>query len=113
LLLIGISSAWKKTAVPLELAANMPWTVGCWWILQRHGAAFSTQFDETDTVSPISTVENGSPPVSHNLSILDGNLFATFQHETSLKTLKSLPSNKQYEACELLDQSRKLWLSKK
>jgi hypothetical protein len=55
------------------------------------------------TVSAILTVINGFPP----------NRFATFQHETSWKTLKSLPSNKQSETCELLNQSRKLWLSKK
>ena len=71
-------------------------------------------------VSPIPSagephnVKNGSPPTSHDTSILDGNMFNTFQHEVSVKTLKqkSRPE-KQSKGCDLYDNVKKVWESEK
>ena len=56
-------------------------------------------------------VKNCSPPTSHDLSVLDGNLFAQLQSKASRNTLK-VKSSKQSETCELMDQTKKIWLSK-
>lgn len=61
-------------------------------------------------------VPKGSPPLSHDLSILDGNLFATLQHDASRATLRAIDAGQvegQSETCELIDQTNKLWKSRK
>lgn len=56
-------------------------------------------------------VKNGSPPTSHDTSILDGNLFATLQTEASAKTLALKPSKKQSRVCQLMDVTKRIWAS--
>jgi hypothetical protein len=58
-------------------------------------------------------VKNGSPPTSHDFSILDGNLFNTFQTTVSMKTLALPPNPKQTMTCQLFDQIPIVWTSKK
>ena len=59
-------------------------------------------------------VKNGSPPTSHDTSILDGNLFNTFQHEVSVKTLKQKRRpEKQSVGCDLYDNIKRVWESER
>ena len=58
--------------------------------------------------------ENGFPPVSHDVSTLDGYLFSTFQHDVSRATLKRKHNpDKQGRACDLYDTIPRVWKSKK
>jgi hypothetical protein len=54
-------------------------------------------------------VKNGSPPTSHDFSILDGNLLNTFQATVSMKTLALVPDPKQTMTCQLFDQIPVVW----
>ena len=56
-------------------------------------------------------VKNGSPPTSHDLSILAGNLFSTFQSKVSLNTLALPHSPRQTQTCQLFDEVTRLWKS--
>ena len=58
-------------------------------------------------------VEGGSPPVSHDRSILDGNLFATLQTEASRMTLKLPKDPKKSKTVQLMEVTEKLWKSAK
>ena len=58
-------------------------------------------------------VEGGSPPVSHDTSILDGNLFATLQTEASRMTLKLPKDPKKSKTVQLMEVTEKLWKSEK
>jgi hypothetical protein len=58
-----------------------------------------------------SKVIGGSPPTSHDLSILDGNLFNTFQTTVSQQTLALPADPKQTQTCQLYDQIEILWKS--
>eukprot|EP00479_Gromia_sphaerica_P012617 TRINITY_DN6727_c0_g1_i1.p1 TRINITY_DN6727_c0_g1~~TRINITY_DN6727_c0_g1_i1.p1 ORF type:complete len:111 (+),score=19.97 TRINITY_DN6727_c0_g1_i1:689-1021(+) len=54
--------------------------------------------------------ENGFPPVSHDISTLDGYLFSTFQHDVSRAILKRKNDpQKQSQACDLYDMIPKIW----
>lgn len=58
-------------------------------------------------------VLGGSPPTSHDTSILDGNLFATLQTEASRMAL-SLPKDpNKSKTVQLMEVTEKLWKSKK
>ena len=58
-------------------------------------------------------VENGSPPVSHDTSILDGNLFATLQTEAARLTMQLPEDPRKSRTVQLMEVTRKLWKSEK
>lgn len=58
-------------------------------------------------------VEGGSPPVSHDTSILDGNLFSTLQTEASRLTLQLPKDPKKSKTVQLMEVTEKLWKSEK
>ena len=51
--------------------------------------------------------------MSHNTSILDGNLFATLQTEASRMTLKHSKDPKKSKTVQLMEVTEKLWKSAK
>ena len=114
-----IARGLRKTIIPfMKRTGSRVGLMDC--VPVNHCPPVQAEFTDADMGLLLSAgrfheVEGGSPPVSHDLSILDGNLFATLQSEAARKTLQALPKTKAKHsaACELMEQTRRIWKSQK